>query len=68
MLQYLLIDGRFQGAVMGRFRYGPYEIENIALTLPEAEAHARRVEILAAVDRINPHKDSPVMRYCGVPL
>ena len=68
VLQYLLIDGRFQGAVMGRFRYGPYEIENIALTLPEAEAHARRVEILAAVDRINPHKESPVMRYCGVPL
>lgn len=24
--------------------------------------------ILAAVDRINPHKESPVMRYCGVPL
>lgn len=68
VLQYLLIDGRFRGAVMGRFRYGPYEIENIALTLPEAEAQARRAEMLAAVDRINPHKESPVMRYCGVPL
>lgn len=68
VLQYLLIDGRFQGAVMGHFRYGPYEIENIALTLPEAEAQARRAEILAAVDRVNPQEESPVMRYCGAPL
>ena len=47
---------------MGRFRYGPYEIENIALTLPEAEAHARRVEILAAVDRINLIRKARSMR------
>lgn len=65
VLQYLLIDGRFQGAVMGHFRYGPYEIENIALTLPEAEAQARRAEILAAVDRVNPRGESPVKRYRG---
>lgn len=68
VLQYLLIDGRFQGAVMGHFRYGPYEIEDIALTLPAQAARTRRDEILAAVDRVNPRGESPVKRYCGAVL
>lgn len=65
VLQYLLIDGHFRGAVMGHFKYGPYIIEDVMLNLPEGEAKARRVEILDAIGRVNPKEESPVKRYCG---
>ena len=32
-LQYLLIDGEFHGAVVGHFRYGPYDLEDVLLDL-----------------------------------
>lgn len=52
-LFYLLIDGAFQGAVIGRFRNGPYDLDDIVLTLPPEEAESRREEILAAVALVN---------------
>lgn len=62
-LFYLLIDGAFQGAVIGRFRNGPYDLEDVALTLPPEEASFRREEILAAVALVN---DGRVpLRYAG---
>ena len=51
-LQYLLIDGRFHGATVGHFRYGPYDINDIVCDLPDAES--RREEILEAVLAVNP--------------
>lgn len=68
VLYYLLIDGRFQGAVMGHFKNGPFVIEDLVFELDEAKALARRDEILAAVDRVCPSADSPVPRYAGQPL
>ena len=51
-LQYLLIDGRFHGATVGHFRYGPYDLNDIVCDLPDAES--RRKEILQAVLDVNP--------------
>lgn len=51
-LQYLLIDGRFRGATVGHFRYGPYDLNDIVCDLPDAES--RREEILQAVLDVNP--------------
>lgn len=51
-LQYLLIDGRFHGATVGHFRYGPYDLNDIVCDLPGAES--RREEILQAVLDVNP--------------
>lgn len=51
-LQYLLIDGRFRGAAVGHFRYGPYDLNDIVCDLPDAES--RREEILQAVLDVNP--------------
>ena len=51
-LQYLLIDGRFHGATVGHFRYGPYDLNDIVCDLPDAES--RRSEILQAVLDVNP--------------
>lgn len=50
-LQYLLIDGVFQGAVVGHFRNGPYDLNDVVCALPEAAG--RREEILQAVARAN---------------
>lgn len=50
-LQYLLIDGEFHGAVVGHFRNGPYDLNDVVCDLPDAEE--RREEILQAVCRVN---------------
>ena len=47
-LYYLLIDGIFQGAVAGKFRYTP-EVEDVLLTLSPSQAAARRADILRAI-------------------
>lgn len=52
-LQYLLIDGEFHGAVVGHFRNGPYDLEDVILDLPPEEAEARKAEILDAVREVN---------------
>lgn len=51
--QYLLIDGEIRGAVMGHFRYGPYDLHNINLDLSREEAEARMEELLDAVYAVN---------------
>ena len=63
MLQYLLIDGEFCGAVVGKFRNGPFDVEDIVLNLPPESWALRREEILTAVQAENPA--SRLMRYCG---
>lgn len=50
-LQYLLIDGRFRGAVVGHFRNGPYDLNDVVCDLPDALE--RRDEILEAVKVAN---------------
>lgn len=50
-LQYLLIDGEFHGVVVGHFRNGPYDLNDVVCDLPQPEA--RREEILQAVKEVN---------------
>lgn len=52
-LQYLLIDGEFHGAVVGHFRNGPYDLEDVILDLSSEAAAARKTEILEAVCAVN---------------
>ncbi len=63
-LYYLLIDGKFQGAVAGKFRYTP-EVEDIMVELPEGEAAERKYEILQAVHALC-GAGNPIKRYMGV--
>ena len=49
VMQYLLIDGQIRGAVMGHFRYGPYDLHEIRTELSGKELEMRREEILEAV-------------------
>ena len=62
-LYYLLIDGEFCGAAVGKFRYTP-EVEDVIVDLPPGEATARKGEILRAVHRLC-GADNPVKRYQG---
>lgn len=50
-LQYLLIDGKFRGAVVGHFRNGPYDLNDVVCDLEDREA--RKDEILEAVKAVN---------------
>lgn len=49
VLQFLLIDGDFQGAVCGHWRIGPHDVDDIVLYIPDAERLSRRDEIISAV-------------------
>jgi len=66
MLYYMLIDGEFRGAVVGKFRYTP-DVEDIMLDLPEQEATARKHEILQAVHYLC-GATNPIKRYQGEAL
>lgn len=60
-LQYLLIDGEFHGAVIGHFRNGPYDLNDVVCDLPNASE--RRDEILCAVREAN--FDRSPLRFMG---
>ena len=42
VLQYLLMDGAFQGAVIGHWRISPHDVNDILLTLSESEKVKRK--------------------------
>ena len=50
-LQYLLIDGEFLGAVVGHWRIGPHNVDDIVLEIPRAQRAKRKEEILHAVEQ-----------------
>lgn len=63
-LQYLLIDGEFRGAVVGHFRNGPYDLNDVVCDL--ADPSDRKDEIIEAVRKVN-FRYSPV-RFMGKEL
>ena len=68
VLQYILVDGRFCGAVTGHWRQGPHDVEDVVVTLPERERQERKREILDAVALFYSPPHSFIRRYCGEPL
>ena len=65
VLQYLLIDGAFQGAVLGHWRIGPHDVDDILVELPEEEQQDRQTEIIGAVSARYHPPDSQILRYAG---
>ena len=65
-LYYMLIDGEFRGAVVGKFRYTP-EVEDIILDLTDDKATAKKDEILQAVHGLC-GSSNKIKRYQGVEL
>lgn len=66
VLQYLLIDGEFKGAVLGHWRIGPYPVDNIVVELPLEQIEARRNEIIEAVTKIYEPERHPIHKYSGI--
>lgn len=65
ILTYLLIDGEFKGAVLGHFRFGPNDLDDVVLTLPEKEAAERKDEIIGAVEAFFGSYAKPLRKYMG---
>jgi len=66
VLQYLLVDGAFQGAVLGHWRIGPHDVDDIIVDLSPAESTDRRDEIISAVARGYHPPFSQIKKYAGV--
>ncbi|MNO33899.1 hypothetical protein D3C76_239230 [compost metagenome] len=65
VLQYLLVDGEFRGALVGHWRIGPYDVEDIVLDMNEEEAVARKEEVLAAIRKIYDPQYHSILGYNG---
>jgi hypothetical protein len=68
VLQYLLIDGEFKGAVLGHWRIGPHDVDDIVVELPKKERAERRAEILKAVRTVYSGEYHEVICYDGKDL
>lgn len=68
VLQYLLIGGEFQGAVLGHWRIGPHDVEDIVLDIRPEEANRRKAEIIEAVRGFYHEETSAILKYNGEPL
>lgn len=64
-LQYLLIDGEFKGAVLGHWRIGPHDIEDIELCLVQGEVEKRKKEIIDAIRIVYPIDTTTILRFNG---
>lgn len=63
VLQYILIDGQFQGVVLGHWRQGPHDVEDVIVALPDQEKTDRKREILDAVAQV--YDRTLIQSYCG---
>lgn len=68
VLQYLLIDGEFKGAVHRHWRIGPHDIEDIALCLDKEETETRKEEIISAVRAGYSVETTRILRFNGEQL
>ncbi len=65
VLQYLLIDGAFKGAVLGHWRIGPHDVEDIVVELPARERKSRQGEILQAIAQQYESPRHHILKYDG---
>ena len=62
ILQYIFIDGEFGGAVLGKFKSGPYIIEDVKV---DNYYISRKDEIIEAIYTVNDRAKSPIKRFLG---
>ena len=65
VLQYLLIDGAFQGAVLGHWRIGPHDVEDIVVELPTRERQQRQGEIVRAITQQYEPPHHRILKFDG---
>ncbi len=55
ILQYIMAEGEFVGAVYGKFKYGPNIIDDVIIDLPDDERQKHEHEIMESIYKINNH-------------
>lgn len=68
VLQYLLIDGAFKGAVLGHWRIRPHDVDDVVVELSKKARGLRRAEILKAVRMVYSGENHEVVCYDGEEL
>ena len=68
VLQYLLIDGQFQGAVVGHWRIGPHDVDDIVVMLPAGERAKRREEIIEVVAQWYHPPHHQILKYSSAEI
>ncbi|MDD4077337.1 MAG: hypothetical protein PHT03_05115 [Bacilli bacterium] len=68
VLQYILIDGEFKGTVIGKFKNGPFLLEDVIVEGEENEVARRQADIIEAVYCVNDSVYSPLKKYNGIML
>ncbi|WLR42076.1 crosslink repair DNA glycosylase YcaQ family protein [Bacillus carboniphilus] len=68
VLQYLLIDGEFKGAVLGHWRIGPHDVDDVEVILPQEECNERREEIIAEIRKGYSKETTEILHFNGEPL
>ncbi len=65
VLEYLHINGAFQGAVLGHWGFKPYDVEDIRVDLPTDEREQYKASILTEVARVYHPPQNDIVRYHG---
>lgn len=65
ILQYLLIDGEFQGAIEGHWRIGPHDIDDVLLDLDYNEVELRKNEIINEIRKYYASDWTKIKKYNG---
>jgi hypothetical protein len=65
ILDFILINGEFKGAVMGHFRFSDVPVEDIVLDMTKNEAEDWKNEILSALAKVIDPGKCPLKRYNG---
>lgn len=67
-IYYVLIDGEFRGCIYGKFRNGPFDLEDLELDFNDEEAMMCKDKVLEALYEISEQDSSPLKHYMGKPL
>ena len=67
VLQYLLIDGEFKGAVCGHWGFGSYPITDVVLDISDVDAENRHIDILSAIRKYYTKEEHTILQYNGKP-
>jgi len=64
-LHYIMKRGEFIGILVGRFSFGPNELEDVMLDIPASDMIKFRRDIERAIEEVYDPHQTLLLRYCG---
>lgn len=65
ILHYIFKKGEFIGALLGHFRFGPNDLEDVILDIKDTDKIKYKKRILNAIKKTYNPKETKLKRYCG---